>query len=377
MELKTIKERYPGYFVTSSERLLKNAVLVLDTNIYLSVIQYPTELSEKLLSIFQEYNSNSKLFVPGTVADEVIKQLDFYLRRIDSQYITIDDKLDKTLGDIEKIFKDQGKKTFPIKEPKDVMDLLKKHFEEIKKEIKDKEEEKKDTKKLRETIVNLMSKVGENYTDDDKKKWKSYFEEKIRLGLYPGAKDSGKDENIKYNDAYIWKQTIDFSKDQKQDIILVTADLKDDWWNIDKDTKKRTVKKSMINEFMITTGQKIQLFTLDDFFKSYNKQLPEDLKLTTTFMKEAISYIQDNRFYSLSRPFYSTIESVSSNYFNSPYPYLSHDPLFFQRQTNPNFLNTLNLTPDYYQINYLSNLNKPELNNENETKNEQNDDDKD
>lgn len=306
---------YPGYCKYTADKLLKDAVLVLDTNILLSIIKFPNDYSEKIINIFSKYNLTKALFIPGTVGSEVIKQLDRELDALDKQYTTIDNKLDNFIPEIENIFKGQGKKTYPITDTKEIIEIIKKHFTEIKKEIEPKKEEKKDTKKLRETILDLMNFVGPEYNEESKSKLIPIIQEKYKKGLYPGYKDSSKPEETKYNDAFIWQQTIDYSMQNKKDIIFVTGDIKDDWWNINSETKKRTIKKPMINEFMVTTGQKIQLLTLDEFFEKYNSQLPKEEKVDSKQMKDIVEYIKEYDNQSSSEMF--SAKDYIENYLNS------------------------------------------------------------
>lgn len=118
MELKSIKDLYPGYCKYTSDKLLKDAVLVLDTNILLSILQFPNEYSEQIIKIFSKYNSEKNLFIPGTVGYEVIKQLDKELENIENQYTSIDNKLDKFISDTENMFSGKGKKNISYKRSK-------------------------------------------------------------------------------------------------------------------------------------------------------------------------------------------------------------------------------------------------------------------
>lgn len=354
IELKCIKDIYPGYFFSNPDKLLKNAVLVLDTNIYLNLIDFPTELSEKLISIFNKFNSESRLFVPGTVGYEVIKQLDHNLNALEQQYNTIDNKLDECIFGIESIFTSKGKKSFPIKDTKEILDLIKSHFTNLKNEINEKKEPKKDKNKLRESIIELMNNVGPCYSEEEKKELKVFIQSKLEQKLYPGYKEK-KEDITKNNDGYIWHQTIQYSKNNNKDIIFVTADIKEDWFNINSETKERSIRQPMINDFMVSSGHKIQLLLLDDFLSKYNKQLSEEEKIDSKSLKDMIFTIKDaQNFINVS-----TIENPddSIDYYN-----FLNDPITFNNlnlasqltQKKPYFSYEL-LKPFYENLN-MSNL---------------------
>lgn len=167
-----------------------------------------------------------------------------------------------------------------------------------------------------------MSQVGPAYDEHKKKELVPIIEEKYKNQLYPGYQDSGKPDGTKYNDAFIWLQTIEYSKENQKDIIFVTGDLKEDWWNINKETKKRTIKKPMINDFMVSTGQRIQLLTLDEFFDKYNKQLPDEEKVDSKQMKDILEYIKINDRRDITNQFYQNDyrpyawSNMSANYYD-------------------------------------------------------------
>jgi predicted nucleic acid-binding protein len=78
------------------DNIWNDCILVLDTNIYLNLINYPQTLSDELIKIFNSYNHENRLFVPNTVAEEVIKQIDKQLDSLNNSYTTIDSKIDNS-----------------------------------------------------------------------------------------------------------------------------------------------------------------------------------------------------------------------------------------------------------------------------------------
>jgi hypothetical protein len=61
-------------------------------------------------------------------------------------------------------------------------------------------------------------------------------EGKERYGrrMPPGFKDDKKPEDKKYGDLILWYQIIDEAKKSKKPIVLISGDVKDDWW-LEKD----------------------------------------------------------------------------------------------------------------------------------------------
>lgn len=294
METKNIKELYPGYFSqTTLDNIWNDCILVLDTNIYLNLINYPQTLSDELIKIFNSYNHENRLFVPNTVAEEVIKQIDKQLDSLNNSYTTIDFKIDNLKSNIEDIFKSQDRKTYPINDPDKIKEIINKYTEMMKKEIFENKEPKKDIIALRNNICDLLTNVGIPYSNGQKKELLPEIEEKYKAQIIPGYADlTTKTGDNKYNDALIWYQTKDYSKSVKKNILFVTADIKEDWWTI-IDKKKKIIKQKqpMINDFMKDTNQSIYITTMDEFFAKYQSSLPESKQIDPKITSDVLAYM--------------------------------------------------------------------------------------
>lgn len=86
-------------------------------------------------------------------------------------------------------------------------------------------------------------------------------ENRYKKNLPPGFKDSKKSGLRKYSDLIIWKEILRYAKQNRSNIILVTDDIKADWWDSDG-----TFHKKLVSEFENKTDQKIKAYTSIDFF---------------------------------------------------------------------------------------------------------------
>jgi hypothetical protein len=91
----------------------------------------------------------------------------------------------------------------------------------------------------------------------------------------PGYKDSRKKGN-KFGDLVVWKQIIDYAKEIKKPIILVSDEKKDDWW---REFKGETLgpRPELIHEIKLETGMDFYMYKADQFIKYAKKHLGEDL----------------------------------------------------------------------------------------------------
>jgi hypothetical protein len=101
------------------------------------------------------------------------------------------------------------------------------------------------------------------------------------------AKDAPKQSL--YGDVILWKQIMEKAKGDSKSVILVTDDLKDDWWDKFKG-ETQGPRKELLREFYEETGQSIYIYQADKFFEYANK-----LKIGKTVKTEAIKEIRDIR----------------------------------------------------------------------------------
>lgn len=92
---------------------------------------------------------------------------------------------------------------------------------------------------------------------------------RYKYNIPPGYKDGKKSDISKFGDLFIWKEIIEFSKSQQhKTIIFITNDLKEDWWQLDKNNKTLKINPLLKREFDENCGDaSIEFFSLDDFYK--------------------------------------------------------------------------------------------------------------
>jgi len=80
----------------------------------------------------------------------------------------------------------------------------------------------------------------------------------------PGYRDAGKGVPDKYGDYFIWKELLDKSKETGKPVILITDDVKDDWW-LEFRGEKISPRPELVEEMFSLTGQGFYLYTLSQF----------------------------------------------------------------------------------------------------------------
>lgn len=85
----------------------------------------------------------------------------------------------------------------------------------------------------------------------------------------PGYEDDDKDGIRKYGDFIWWFQILQYAKKEKSNIVLVTDDVKSDWWD-KKEDGNIVFKKELFDEFH-KTKQEIYPFTSNDFYEKISQ----------------------------------------------------------------------------------------------------------
>ena len=119
----------------------------------------------------------------------------------------------------------------------------------------------------------------------------------------PGYKDAKKTEN-RFGDLLVWKEILNYAKSQEVDIIFVTHDQKEDWWNINSG-KTIGPRIELRKEFYEETGHMFHMYTMSSFLsffienkgKSIDKATIDEVELFTSVMKKKVSRAELKEYY--------------------------------------------------------------------------------
>lgn len=247
-----MKTSFHGYYPPSLEqyeRLWKEGLIVLDTNVLLNLYRLPSTARDELISVLELLKE--RLWVPHQVA------LEFQRRRltvIASERKATEDALAATSQFVDDI-KERvdtlqiDKRGLGIKS-QPLLDELTKANDQLVDAIKTTHNFQLDISSsdpVRERLDELlMNRVGVGPTNQEEldtlvASGEDRFKEKIPPGFADAEKDKNPNEasfifdHIKYQrkfgDLILWKQLIQHVKDSNiKTVLLVTGDRKEDWW---------------------------------------------------------------------------------------------------------------------------------------------------
>jgi len=244
----------------------KSCLFSFDANVLLNLYRYSSETRQIYFDILK--NINSKIFITYHAAKEYFENRIEVIIQQDKAYRDTVSKI----NDLKSAF--QNKRQHPFLSEgiltefenvteRAVADLNSKQAE-ILKRITDDE--------IQIMIAELFNEKIPTWELQEKaEEIRRTGEERYKKRTPPGYKDAKKEQSAddkddlrKYGDLIVWLQLMDHCKKENKDLVFVTDDKKEDWWQI---IQGKTIgpRPELLKEFRSVTGQKIHLYTPDKF----------------------------------------------------------------------------------------------------------------
>ncbi|GEM_PF-6939011 len=258
---------------------LDNYTIVLDTNIFLHLYQYPYKVATEILTILKAHHL--KIWIPHQVYIEFLNNYHQKKGKELKRY----DNFKSDMGNIAKESKSKmdskinvlKEKYFDIKEFKvtldDIYDSMNLAIEEFvsnsSKEFNQMKEflEKDEVLKFL-NLIKARGNVGENINFSERVDIIKEGEFRYTYKLPPGYEDKDKDGLNKFGDLFIWKEIMNYTKQTNSNILFITDDVKEDWWELDKKEKPISIRKELKQEFIENNPSLgIEFITMEYFYK--------------------------------------------------------------------------------------------------------------
>lgn len=278
-------------------------IIVLDTTVLLELYRQPANISLDVISALKRILTN--IYIPRQVYEEYLKNYHKICGDEKKKYKKVtkelSDSLKKLQNDIAKkvgeyrkhnytdISKLQNNLNEKIKETQNIItEFEKSHHAEIQLNINFLQNDK--VKEFVDLLLNQGS-IGQKIPFSNKILLLQEGQVRYNNLIPPGFHDSAKNGEAKYGDLFVWKDIITIAKEKNTNIIFVCNDIKEDWWEKNKDTPI-DLRQELNEEFKETNPSlSIHFLTLDKFF-SY---LAEELKLGKSKSALQLSALDDTR----------------------------------------------------------------------------------
>lgn len=267
--------------------LWNNSTFVFDTNVLLNLYRYSNNTRNQLFDALNDLED--RIWIPYQVAFEFCKNRYKVIEESNKRFEKMKKGIDEFIG---------GLKSERLVENNDP------DLESLEKYLNDWTEKKKDSylvfdytddSVLNRVLELFEGKTGEKFSKDDIEKIEKEGKERYSNKIPPGYKDDNKFDN-KFGDLIVWKEIIDYSKNNKNNIIFVVHDQKEDWWN---KIGGKTIgpRPELRKEFFDETGMKFHTYTMTSFLSYFNEVKGNSIDKTTIDEVETIEEKEPNYFF--------------------------------------------------------------------------------
>lgn len=276
-----MKGLFSGYYQPTKEefnQLWADCLFVLDANVLLNLYRYSPKTSKVLLGVIRRISS--RLWIPHQAALEYQVNRLTVIAQQKKAYSEITSALEKARNQIESKLNEYRR--HPYIDTDSILKQLDTTLEKISGKLKLSETEHPNLvhqDQIRDELTQLLDgKVGSPYDTEKLKAILKEGEERYRHSIPPGYSDaSTKEGERKFGDLIVWFQVVDKAKEVRLPIILVTDDVKEDWWW--KFSGQTIGPRPELVEEMSTKASVACYFYQSDQFMTYAEQfLKQDVE---------------------------------------------------------------------------------------------------
>ena len=269
-----MKNKFFEYYIFSDEEKIKriwdDAIIVLDTNVLLNLYRYSEDSKNNLLDVLEFYKD--RLWIPYQVG------LEFQQDRV-SVYMDMNTAYDQIIASLDKETEEFIKRLNLAKyqrHPKIDIAWFENQIKAETQRLCNHLIEKKNScpnysikDEINERVAALFDeKVGDDF-DETKlnnlySEGQKRYSEKVPPGYCDAKEKKERGNRHLYGDLILWKQTIQEASEKRCNVIFVTDDVKEDWY---ERVKGQTIgpRKELIREFREETQMDILIYPCHRF----------------------------------------------------------------------------------------------------------------
>lgn len=275
--MKNAIHEYISLTSTEKNELWENATFIFDTNVFLNLYRYSKKTRDIMFKAF--VNFKDRIWMPNHVAHEIMKNRCEVIWETNERYETISKESEKFL---QKCIQE-----LRLSNTEDEYKELEKYINTWLKKNQKKNHMVKTFSEdaiLDQLLFVFDGKVGTAFTQEElaeiEKDGKVRYDKKVPPGFKDIKKQNDAASNNSYGDLIVWKEILNYAKQNKKDIIYVTNDQKEDWWYI---LHNKTVgpRVELRKEFEDYTGQKFHMYTMSNFISIYDDENQVQVEKTT------------------------------------------------------------------------------------------------
>ncbi|MCO5169528.1 MAG: PIN domain-containing protein [Planctomycetes bacterium] len=264
-----MRNSFRGYYApTDDERkkLWNEGVFVLDANVLLNIYRVREQVARELLRVLE--NLRDRIWVPHQAG------LEFHRNRLSviSEQVTAYEALEKALGEgLSSLKKEVDRfSRHPFLDVSAVLKEINSSVDKVKQNLQTHRTRhpnliQSDPLLDRLTAI-LEGRVEQAFTPDQLQALYKEGQARFDNETPPGFRDKAKPQPERYGDFILWKQILAIAGREKKPIILVTDDLKEDWWRVHRGLRVGP-RPEIVDELHATTGVMLAMYSSDRFLE--------------------------------------------------------------------------------------------------------------
>lgn len=291
-----MKKTFSWYFPLSDaevDEVWKNGLFTVDANVLLDLYRYNVATRDKLLEIIESFKDRA--WLTHQTATEFFRNKNNVIAKAQDkfrQFTELSD-LNKDINNFENEL--NGSHIFSKDFVEQTISKLKNTLIETQKAIKNESipDYLQDDSILEKIALVFEGKIGAPYSQEEKEKQETIAKERFEKLIPPGFKDEEKDSEEKFGDYYFWDQVLKKSKEAGKDVILVTSERKEDWW---EKIHNKTIgpRKELLEEAAKISGKNILIYQTEFFLELVAKKLKINVSPETVEEVKAVREDDDS-----------------------------------------------------------------------------------
>lgn len=287
-----MKNRFAEYYKPTDEEvqdMWSKATIVFDTNVLLDLYRYDTATRDEFIQIISFYKE--RLWIPYQVGWEFHRNREGVIKQNAEAYDRVQKEFCSKIDDLLKSA-DALADNHPLLNMSEIKKRAKTFKSAIEKSLASQKGAHPKIDNTNDVVLDTITELfegrtGENFTEEELCKIYEEGGKRYEKKVPPGYCDKKDKKSCPpqelYGDLILWKQIIKWSAEQSTDIILVSSEEKEDWWNIGDD-KTKTPRVEMLKEFIEQTKRKVLIYSRTAFLENAKKN--KDVKVSQKTIRE-------------------------------------------------------------------------------------------
>lgn len=279
--MSNLKKRFSWYFPPNEEeleRIWDEGALTVDTNVLLDLYRYHEETRNAILKSIRQFEG--RVWLSNQVSEEFFRNRNKVILSSGGAFSEAEKSVNEmNLASDDKVQSLLKNRIIPDNIAMELKESLSAAFANALGAISDAKEQYpnyRDDDPILEQISDFVAdRIGGPYTEEQITTVQKEAKRRKDAKIPPGYKDSGKDGDRPYGDYTMWRQILDFAKENAKPIIFVTSEQKEDWW---EKASGKTIgpHHELLREAFLETNQRILFYRTDRFLEFASKRSGEE-----------------------------------------------------------------------------------------------------